>query len=545
MTCKHIAVFGAGIAGLTVAHELVRRGHQVTVYEASSQPGGFFVSRRHPTYGTPEEYSWHGMGPWYHNTYDIMKQIPLNDTQTVYSGSLSRPINYAIASDDTEDELQFDKPDAFHMTWWDKVVLGWSLLLVWTSDRRAKEHYSHQNAYEVVRPWMSERGGHTWRSCFGPWIGPDWTRTSYTSVGRFFEHNLWSGQSHDHHDMQGSWQHGPGDGWLVLKGPSNEYWFDPWVRYLESQGVIFHFNTKLESLVAKDNFITHAMADGQPVVVDEYVLAIDPFSLPAILDQSILPEDEQLNQCRRLATQSPHVQVSFRIAWCDAFPWPRERTVLVLSDSEYNITLCDVVQVWDPSVNLGNPRIKSLWTCTACASTVPGRVYGLPVDQCTKAQFIDEIRAQVMGCATLNRMIRDHDGKSMSDYHLEDIEVWHEWLFNPEGISSPRPKWVYSTATEMYLPTNQTSIPNLHLAGAHTLTEAAVWSIEAAVESGRRCSHHMEKTVSIMEQFKLWIYHLLSQVDNVVYTVGLPHLLNILLAIVIVFVSLYIYRSLS
>jgi glutamate synthase (NADPH/NADH) small chain len=39
-TAKHIAVVGAGPAGLACAHRLAREGHQVTIYEAAVKPGG-------------------------------------------------------------------------------------------------------------------------------------------------------------------------------------------------------------------------------------------------------------------------------------------------------------------------------------------------------------------------------------------------------------------------------------------------------------------------------------------------------------------------
>jgi len=41
-----IVIFGAGIAGLSAAHELVHLGYSVSVYEATDQPGGFFRSFR-------------------------------------------------------------------------------------------------------------------------------------------------------------------------------------------------------------------------------------------------------------------------------------------------------------------------------------------------------------------------------------------------------------------------------------------------------------------------------------------------------------------
>ncbi|HEX7973309.1 MAG TPA: FAD-dependent oxidoreductase, partial [Anaerolineales bacterium] len=35
-----IAIIGAGIGGMAAAYDLIRLGHQVTIYEAGDQPGG-------------------------------------------------------------------------------------------------------------------------------------------------------------------------------------------------------------------------------------------------------------------------------------------------------------------------------------------------------------------------------------------------------------------------------------------------------------------------------------------------------------------------
>ena len=47
-TGKRVAVVGAGPAGLTVAGDLIQKGHEVTVFEAFHKPGGVLV------YGIPE-----------------------------------------------------------------------------------------------------------------------------------------------------------------------------------------------------------------------------------------------------------------------------------------------------------------------------------------------------------------------------------------------------------------------------------------------------------------------------------------------------------
>ena len=45
---KSVLVIGAGIAGLACAYELVRRGHNVTVLEASGRAGGHVRTAHDP-----------------------------------------------------------------------------------------------------------------------------------------------------------------------------------------------------------------------------------------------------------------------------------------------------------------------------------------------------------------------------------------------------------------------------------------------------------------------------------------------------------------
>ncbi len=258
------------------------------------------------------------------------------------------------------------------------------------------------------------------------------------------------------------------------------------------------------------------------------MIATTPFAAAGIVAKSPgLASDMELAKLRPLTQGGPHVQVSFRIAFSEHIAFPRARTAAVVSGSEFNITLFAQEQAWLPKIDLGE-NIGSLWTGTACAATIPGRVFGLPVKNCTKAQFIEEVSTQIVSCESLNQLILEaNNGRALRDFPIKAIEVWDEWRFSPEGISGSQPKWVNTTETQPHLPDQATSFSNLMLAGAHTRTEADVWSIEGAVESGRRAAQLIDPEVAVQSQYRPWILRIMGAMDDVLYRAKLPHVLDI------------------
>lgn len=239
---RSVAIFGAGVAGLSAAHELVRRGYKVAVYESTSESGGFFRSARDPKNDEmPSEYSWHGMGPWYHNVFDIMKQIPFDAEGSVFDKALSRPIDFGIFPDRGHGEF-FDESlgsllKMFQMSKLEFVRWSWLLFKVWTSHHRTERSYARINAALSWKDILKDRAYRTWSASFGPWIGADWTNASLHHAGQFVRKQF-IGRSAHHHpaDEEGpSWTHLTGDGWLLLRGPSSELWFDKWVAALSKR----------------------------------------------------------------------------------------------------------------------------------------------------------------------------------------------------------------------------------------------------------------------------------------------------------------------
>lgn len=533
---KTVVIFGAGIAGLSAAHELCRLGHQVSIYEANSEAGGFFRSaRRKEDRGMPSEYSWHGMGPWYHNVFDIMKQIPFDESGSVYDKALSRPIDFGIFPDDASaqsyDENLKNIPLMFQMTRWEWLKWFWPMIKTWSANERSAEYYARLNAAKEWKPLLSERAYRTWRSCFGPWIGSDWTNVSLHTTGHFFRRQLMTKPTHFHpSDEEGpAWTHGQRDGWLLLRGPSNEFWFDKWVSHLKKQNCHFYWNQSLAKFSHQHGMITHAHLDsGETIQSDRYILASNPFAAKEIIASSKLEHINELSLFSHLVQDGPHTQVSFRIAFSEPIAFPRKRTAIIVSDSEFNLTLFAQEQAWRSDVDLGE-NIKSLWTGTSCAATVPGRIYHLPVLNCTKEQFIEEVQVQILSCESLNQQIKEaNHGRSLKDFKIERIDVWHEWKFSPQGIQCHQPKWVTTTHTQAFRPKQTTPIANLFFAGAHTRTEVDVWSIEGAVESGRRAAQAIEPNIKVLPQYTPFWLKLLSKLDDFCFRIRAPHILVII-----------------
>jgi len=544
VTMKSIVIFGAGISGLSAAHELVRLGYTVSVYEATDQPGGFFRSSRLSQDNMPTEYSWHGMGPWYHNAFDLMRQIPFNEKGSIYDLALSRPLDFGIFPD--TDKARFYKgvksiPEMFGMNKWEFAKWSYLMLKTWTSNNRSRIKYDKLNAAQAWKPLLKDKAHKTWRSCFGPWIGSDWPKVSLQTAGDFFMKQLTSKPPHHHKaDQDGpAWTQEAGIGWLLFKGPSSEYWFDPWVSYLEEKGVKFYWEKALTKLEFDGATIISAYCGEEKIQGDSYILAVNPFITADILRETpALERQEELKLFKHLIQGGPHTQVSFRLAFSEAIKFPRVRTAIVVSDSEFNLTLFAEEQVWDKKVDLGQ-NIKSLWTGTSCISSVPGRIYNKPVNYCSKNEFIEEVKAQIFSCGALDDLIKEaNNGRGLKEFPLVKIEVWREWEFSSEGIKPLQPKWVNSTNTQAYLPAQKTPVSNLFLAGAHTKTQAQVWSIEGAVESGRRAAKAIDDRVEVLEQYRpIWIRSL-SKIDDILFAIKAPQVIDFVL-IALILLSLW------
>jgi len=555
-TQRTAAVFGAGIAGLAAAHELIKAGYAVTVYECDAVPGGFARSGRTPD-NMPTEYSWRGFGPWYNNTFEIMQQIPnrLHDGKTVFDTELSRQVYFAVVPDEL---TKLERNVRSSLTFQDYLAMTLVTLRTLVADKRSHEFYSSLNAAEYFKSRLTHKAWLAVVSAFGPWIGTDSARTSLHHVGSFHRKNAFPMSSHSHpeDDVGGAWRHGPREGWLLLRGPSSEVWFDPWVKHLASLGVQFKFNHRLELFKQEDGgsksirgaLVTTTDEESKEprselVYADEYILAITPFASAKIAAASdeLIRNDTEMSKFPKLIQDGPHIQISFRIGFKEKISFAAYRhKAFIMRDSEFNLTLFPDDAIFPADIALGK-EVKSLWTGTACCSYVPGELFGLSASQCTREQFIKEVLHQLFRSRSLDEMIaKANGGRSLKTFAIAETEVWHSWQFPEESngythVTAPQAKWVTSCKTHPYQPSCTTGVVNLKLAGAHTRTDADLWSMEGACESGKRAARAVVGDglaggyqVGIRKQKTPCLIRLMWRVDNCLWACGMPNLADVL-----------------
>ena len=164
-----------------------------------------------------------------------------------------------------------------------------------------------------------------------------------------------------------------------------------------------------------------------------------------------------------------------------------------------------------------------------------GELYGKPFPLLTKKEFVAEIRHQLLKSQLLNDLIEKINQRPLSSYNFA-IEVWPDWQFPPSvsEVSDPYPKWVNNVENQQCLPEMRTSIPNLFLAGAYTQTATDLYSMEAAVESGKHVADLLSGETTVISPFLPGWLAVIQEGDKYLYVKGFPHILQVVVILVVV-----------
>ncbi len=507
-TGKRVAVLGGGMAGLTVAHELVDRGFQVTVFERKALGG---KARSIPVPGSatdgrralPGEHGFRFFPGFYHHIPDTMRRIPFgsnpngvydnfvsaNEGVFARSGGRVEGTLFGFAPDPREaltpDGLRrivLDELVGRRMIGPDEGAVFANRLLTFltSSDERRMGQWEKTSwwAFVDAANRSSEYQTVAARGMTRALVAAKEEMASTRTIGNLAEAFIYN--------IMGRGNDGAID--RVLNAPTNEAWINPWVSLLRSRGVRFRMGQTIEGLEVTGGRIAAARARGRDgvrrrVEADWFVCAMPVERARRLWSSAVLNRDPSLERMHRL-----HVD------WMNGIQfYLRERVEIARGhiafvDSPWSLTALTQGQFWadrDFRRDYGDGSVADCLSVDISDWDTPGVVFGKPAKRCTRAEIRREVWTQMK-------------------QHLEDTGdsvlpagILHSWFLDPAIQWDPatrrntndEPLLINTVNSWSDRPTSRTRIPNLFLAGDYVRTDIDLATMEGANESGRTATN--------------------------------------------------------
>ncbi|MEE2032034.1 hydroxysqualene dehydroxylase [Rhodococcus chondri] len=551
-TGRRVAVLGGGMAGLTVAHELIERGFEVTVYEPKALGG---KARSIPSPGTgaggrrdlPGEHGFRFFPGFYQHIPETMRRIPFpGNPNGVFDNLVAGPA-FRMSMPDGPDltapasiaPLRFDvyDPSSLQQSLGAAFSLGGAipphelevflrkLVMFLTSciERRDTE-WEHQTWSQTLE---ADGKSKAYRDILvsaltRQLVAARPATVSTRTIGIMGQAFVWNAMgtvpAYGHLDR-------------LLSAPTNEAWIYPWAALLRNLGVRFEMGWAAESLDIDGGKITGARVvdgDGNRATVDAdwFVAAMPVERAVPLWSPRILAADPRLEGMRQLTTD-----------WMVGIQYFLRRSTPVAQGhvaylgSPWALTSISQAQFWRGSFagRYGDGSAHDCLSVDISDWDTPGILYGKTAEECTAQEVAAETWEQMKLC--LN---------DSGDHVLHDDEVV-SWFLDP-GVrwdaaagrnTNDTPLLINTAGSWTNRPDARTAIPNLFLAGDYVRTDIDLATMESANESARAAvAALLEAAGSPAAPPSLYRLHEppelapARQIDADRYRAGLPHLLG-------------------
>ncbi|MBP2324465.1 uncharacterized protein with NAD-binding domain and iron-sulfur cluster [Kibdelosporangium banguiense] len=543
---RRVAVFGGGMGGLTVAHELAERGYQVTVYERKAW-GGKCRSMPSPGTGTggrldlPGEHGFRFFPGFYQNLPDSMSRIPLPGGGTArdnlvsgreevafYKGiTLKLPAEGSIGGTLSpqsllaflQTALQLGALVPAHEV---AYFLQKIIVFVTSGPKRRLGQWEKMSFADFVR---SSRMSQTYRDVLvdmftSTLVAAKPDKANTRTMGLMAE--AWA------YSTLGLGGYSPPD--RLLNAPTNEALIDPWLEHLRSLGVTFHLGATLTDLQVSNRAISGARvttATGTSTVdADHYVLAVPVERAVPLLNADILAADPSLASLRKLTTD-----------WMNGVMLYLKRP-LNLSDGHvtypgqpWALTSISQGQFWRKKFadTYGDGTVQDCLSLDLSAWDKPGVLYGKPAKQCTPAEIIDEIKEQLRRSIPFGPAVLPD---SLIHSHFIDPAITGT---GTPGAANDEPLLINTPGSWNYRPEARTAIPNLYLASDYVRADINLATMEAANEAGRKAANAIidnsggsEPHAKLFTLYQPREFALIHADDDLRYSLRLPNAYDII-----------------
>jgi uncharacterized protein with NAD-binding domain and iron-sulfur cluster len=534
-----VAILGGGVSGMSAAHELAERGFEVSVFELRDIPGGKARSMPKPGSGVggrrdlPGEHGFRFFPGFYKHLPDVMARIPSGPYGMSAADHLVPATRFLLSQANAPDAelpvrqrtagdlwsaLQFFFGPNVTNVPFDEIVFFYSRLdrFLRACDRRRFDEFERMSWWDFVEGESRSEG-------YRKFLASGLTRTlvaaraelmSARSAASVFVQLLQDIILND-------------DGMdRVLDGPTNEVWIDPWQKHLESMGVHYYADARVDSLEYADGRVraVNITRGGETcrIAAELFVSALPVEVIRRLLTPAMVARDPQLGRLSSLQTE-----------WMNGIQFYLDRDIPVVHghatffDSPWALTAVSQKQFW-PNVDLsayGDGSVRGVLSIDISDWEAEGIVYGKPARACTA----DEIREEVW--TQLATHWDDDVGAQFRAARIVDVHLDPAITFSAAGADNQDPLLVNTVGSWNNRPEAVTAIPNFFLAGDFVRTYTDLATMESANESARRAVNGiLQATRSRATPCALWrlseplTYVPARALDDLRYTFGLPML---------------------
>jgi hypothetical protein len=530
MSGRRVIVMGAGVAGMTVAHELVQRGFDVTLLERRAITGGkarTFTgnpeTRGHKRlpFKAPVEHGFHFFPGFYRNLDETLKRIPTGRGKHVYDalrpapeelfGFIGRP-PLAVRSmapetvGDAQDILGF--PDRVLaqglLTREDLEVYAQKLWQLATSCRERRDQEYEAVGWRTFVGSLDRSEQYYWYLASGltrALVAAQGSKASTKTIGDVGLRIL------------GQMVRLDGKTDRVLAGPADEVWFKPWIKHLTHGGLDGHLDLRTGVEVTKilcnrrSRRIEGVVLAGQgrPLEADYYVSALPVEKLSSLVTAAMRDADGDLDGVRSLAAKVPGGRGggdSWQyLRWMSGIQFfLREKIDLndghqMLLDTPWGLSSINQQQLWDEPYRrkLRDLGVRTLLSVEISSWDAPGLRNKKTAMECSTREEIAEETWYQLRSGLSHQGLPDFD--RIKGWFLDDESGEANEPRGPArargalGTANREPILVNHAGAQVLRPQARTRIRNFFLAGDFVRTDTDLACMESANESGRRAAN--------------------------------------------------------
>lgn len=493
-----VAIFGAGVGGLTAAHELLERGFAVRLYEKRARSGGKAASHGIQGTGTggrrdlPAEHGFRFFPGNYRHVFDTMARTPFGSNRRGVRDNLvrvpyqqqeypGRPTLLTVTSPPTNAEERAIKQREFSnakTAGFTAAEIEHYVLRRWQFHTSCHERRDHE--YDRVSWWdFMDAASHS--QAYQDFIGraPMNFVAARPTLASMRTMGTMSVQLERVERERGS------GAAFILNGPTSEAWIDPWRRHLDAQGLQYE-QAELVRLATADSRITHAVvrqeAGLREIVADYYVCAVPVEVMAGLIDPGLLSIDASLAS---LQTLSQHLGwmngMQFYLDYVPALPPAHQNYI----GSPWAITSIVQSAFWTtPMRECGDGRVHAVLSVIVSDWDTPGWRIGKPAKWCTPDELREEVWHQIRVCAS--GVAGEFREEGVLRFEL-DAELAGDRT--APAYVNQSPLLVNLIGSRALRPNAATAVSNLFLAADYVRTHTDLATMESANEAGRRAAN--------------------------------------------------------